>query len=278
MKSIYTYYDYRRYLSDFYREKKALNSNFSYRYMSGKLDIDHALIVKILRGERHVSSKKVDTFAVLLGLSERQRAYFRLLVAFGKAKSHEDRKLFFEKLLVFSDLAVKKIDAGQYEFYQRWYYTAVRELINITRFSDDYQWLARSVHPAITPSQAKRAVKLLERLGMIHRDGEGYYQLTDGFITTGEQWHSIAIRVFQKEACTLAAGALDSIPPEERDISTVTLSLNEEGLNRLRDSLATLRREIIEVAASCDSVDRVYQINLQLFPVSVKISGEKEPK
>jgi len=275
MNSIYTYYDYRRYLGDFYREKKSLNPNYSYRLIAGKVGIDHALIVKILRGERHVSSKKVEAFTTLLGLSERQRAYFRLLVAFGKAKSHEDRKLFFEKLLAFSDLAVKRIDAGQYEFYQRWYYTALRELINIRPFKDDYQWLAETVHPAITVAQAKKAVKLLENLGMIRMKNDGYYELTDGFITTGEQWRSIAIRTFQKESCSLAAQALDSVPPGERDISTVTLSLNEEGLNRIRDSLATLRREVVEVAASCEPVDRVYQINLQLFPVSAKVTAEK---
>jgi uncharacterized protein (TIGR02147 family) len=278
MKSIYTYYDYRLYINDFYHEKKAANPNYSYRLIAGKVGCDHALIIKILRGERHIGSKKVETFASWLGLSDRQKTYFKLLISFGKAKDNEDRKRFFEKILAFSDIAEKQIDSGQYEYYQRWYYTAVREILNIRPFKDDYRWLAEAVHPSITPLQAKKAVQLLNRLGMIVRNEDGYFHLTDRFVTTGENWQSIAIRSFQKEACALAAQSIDNVPPEERDISTVTVSLNEEGCKRIRESLARLRREIIEVAISCEPVDRAYQMNLQFFPVSKPIVREQEIK
>ncbi len=277
MKSIYTYYDYRRFVSDFYKEKKAVNPNYSYRYIASKVDLDHALVVKILQGKRHISTSKIDTFANLIGLSIRQKDYFRLLVAFGKARNNEERKHFFEKILAFSEIPEKQIQSNQYEFYQHWYYTAVREILNLSSFKDDYQWLAESVQPPITISEAKKAVKLLCKLGMIVQDEKGYYRLTEQFVTTGEQWQSIAVRSFQKEACNLASRAIDHVPKKERDISTVTVSLNKDALNRISEKMAELRREIIEIAASCQSVDRVYQLNLQLFPVSVtiKIGDEK---
>ncbi|MBN1760321.1 MAG: TIGR02147 family protein [Chitinispirillaceae bacterium] len=274
MKSIYTYYDYRRFISDFYQEKKALNPNYSYRYIAGKVGIDHALIVKIIRGQRHISGKMVEVFTAFLGLSNRQREYFRLLVTFGKAKNNDDRKYYFEKLLAFSEISEKQIDSTQYEYYQRWYYTAIREILNIRPFKDNYQWLAETVHPSISVVEAKRAVRLLERLGMITRDDEGYCRLTEQFVTTGENWQSIAVRSFQKEACKLASQAIDLVPRDERDVSTVSVSLNEDGVNRVKEALAGLRREIIEIAASCQSVDRACQVNLQLFPVS-KIIGDK---
>jgi uncharacterized protein (TIGR02147 family) len=276
MKSIYTYYDYRRYISDFYLEKKSLNPNYSYRYIAGKVGFDHALIVKILRGERHIGDKKVEAFASLLGLSDRQKAYFRLLVSFGKAKNGDERKRYFEQVLAYSDIPEKRIDSGQYEFYQRWYYTVVREILNIRPFKDDYHWLAEAVQPKITAMQAKKAVRLLDRLGMIARGADGYYSLTDKFVTTGENWQSIAIRSFQKESCSLAARAIDSVIPGERDISTVTVSLSKEGFDRIRKSLARFRREIVEVSSSCETVDRAYQMNLQFFPVSGNIAGDKE--
>jgi uncharacterized protein (TIGR02147 family) len=275
LKSIYTYYDYRKYISDFYQEKKTLNSNYSYRYIAGKVGIDHALIVKIIRGQRHISSKMIEMFSAFLGLSNRQREYFRLLVTFGKAKSNEERKHYFEKLLSFSEISEKQIDSTQYEFYQRWYYTAIREILNIQPFKDNYQWLADTVLPAISVVDAKRAVKLLERLGMVQRDADGFCRLTEQFVTTGENWSSIAVRSFQKEACSLASRAIDLIPRDERDISTVSVSLDEEGFSRVKEALAGLRREIIEIAASCGAVDRACQVNLQLFPVSKTIHDKK---
>ncbi|MBN1575841.1 MAG: TIGR02147 family protein [Chitinispirillaceae bacterium] len=276
MKSIYTYYDYRRYISDFYLEKKSQNPIYSFRYIAGKVGIDHALVVKIMQGDRHISSRKVEAFAAFLGLSDRQTVYFKFLVAFGKAKNNEESRHYFEKLLAFSEIDEKKVDAGQYEFYKRWYYTAVREILNIKPFRDDYQWLADTVHPAITLSEAKKAVKLLDRLGMIRRDAKEYYRLSEQFVTTGDDWQSIAVRSFQKEACSLAAQAIDAVPKEERDISTVTVSLNEEGYARMKESFARLRREMVEIAASCQTVDRAYQMNLQLFPVSKKVTVERE--
>jgi uncharacterized protein (TIGR02147 family) len=113
---------------------------------------------------------------------------------------------------------------------------------------------------------------------MIVQDDNGFYHLTEQFVTTGEDWQSLAIRSFQKEACSLASQAIDTIPKEERDISTVTVSLNEDGVNRIRDVLSRLRREIIDIAASCDPVDRAYQLNLQLFPVSRTIEIPQESK
>jgi uncharacterized protein (TIGR02147 family) len=268
VKSIYTYYDYRQFINDFYHEKKASNPIYSYRYIAGKVGIDHALIVKILQGKRHVSTEKIEDFATFLGLSSRQKEYFRILVTFGKAKNNEERKLYFEKLLGFSEISERQIDSVQYEFYQHWYYTAIREILNILKFKDDYQKLSETVHPPISISEAKKAVKILINLGMVVPDENGYYRLTDQFVTTGENWQSIAVRSFQKDACKLAASAIDSVPKDERDISTVTVSLNEEGVNRIRESLAVLRREIIDIAASCHPVDRACQINLQLFPIS----------
>lgn len=276
MKSIYTYYDYRQYISDFYQEKKALNPNYSYRLIAGKVGIDHALIVKIIQSQRHIGSKTIDAFASFLGLSKRQHEYFKLLVSFGKSKTDLDRKDYFEKLLAFSEITEKQIDSTQYEFYQRWYYTAIREIINIAPFKDDYQWLSETVRPSISVVDAKRAVKLLERLGMLTRSSNGYCFLTEQFVTTGDNWQSIAVRTFQKEACNLAAQAIDAVPKEERDISTVTVSLNAEGIDRVRKALAGLRREIIEIAATCTSVDRACQLNLQLFPVSQTIKTGTE--
>jgi uncharacterized protein (TIGR02147 family) len=277
MKSIYTYYDYRRYISDYYAEKKTQNPNYSFRYIAGKVGIDHALIVKIMQGDRHIGSKKVAVFALFLGLSERQTAYFNLLVAFGKAKSDEESRLWFERILAFSDISEKRIEAGQYEYYQRWYYTAVREILNIRPFKDDYQWLANAVHPPISVPDAKKAVRLLENIGLVKRGEDGFFRLTDQFLTTGDNWQSIAVKTFQKEACALAAQAIDQVPRDERDISTVTVSLDEAGFSRLRDSLSALRREIVEVAASCQKTTRAYQVNLQLFPVSAEIPGREEP-
>lgn len=268
MNSIYSYYDYHKYLDDFYRERKAQDSNFSFRYIALKVGIDHALIVKVFQGKRHLGIRSIAAFAKLMSLNKRKSEYFELLVHYGKAKHNHEIKHYFEKILGFSAIEEKKIDADYYEFYQKWYYTAVREVINLKPFKDDYEWLSGAVIPAITSAEAKKAVKLLIRMGFIKINMQGFYALATPFITSGPSWQSIAIRSFQKECSVLAIQALDAIPKEERDISTVTLTLNDEGFLRVRESISRFQRELIEIAAACSEVNRAYQMNMHLFPIS----------
>lgn len=271
MNSIYSYYDYHKYLDDFYRERKAQDSNFSFRYIALKVGIDHALIVKVFQGKRHLGIRSIAAFAKLMGLNKRKSEYFELLVHYGKAKHNHEIKHYFEKILGFSDIDEKKIDADYYEFYQKWYYTAVREVINLKSFKDDYEWLSGVVVPTITPAEAKKAVKLLTRMGFIKLNTQGFYSLATPFITSGASWQSIAIRNFQKECAALAIQALDTIPKEDRDISTVTLTLNDEGFSRIRESVSRFQRELIEIAATCSDVNRAYQVNVHLFPISKSV-------
>ncbi len=273
MHTIYTYYDYHKFLNDFYVEKKSKDSYYTLRYIGERIGIDHALVVKIFQGKRHLSGQSIQVVADFLGLSKRQAEYFELLVMYGKAKTDREIKGYFEKLLSFSDIAEHKIEADSYEFYQKWYYSAIREIIHLAPFNDDYKWLARMVEPSVTVAEAKKSVRLLERLGFIKRNDRGFFELTSKFITTGEHWKSIAIRSFQKEISRLSENALDTIPKEERDISTVTLTLDEEGFDKAREHIRLLQKELIEISSSCRRVNRAYQVNLQLFPLSKKVAG-----
>jgi uncharacterized protein (TIGR02147 family) len=271
MKEIFEYFDYQLFLRDFYEEKKVASQYFSYRYIAQRVGIDHALIVKILQGKRHLSEKTIPAFISLLGLSKKKAQYFELLVLYGKAQTDRDAKHYFEKLLACSSCGARVTESSQYEFYQKWYYTAVRELLNIKPFTGDFEQLAESVQPAITPKQARTAISLLEKLKLIKIDSEGVYRLTDQFITTGTQWQSMAVREFQRQTMELASSALGSVAVVERDISTMTLTLDKEGFARAKERIAQMQKELCDIAAACNLVDRVYQVNVQVFPLSKTI-------
>ena len=227
-------------------------------------------MIKILQGERHIGAKSIPAFIRLLGLSARKAEYFELLVLYGKAKTNREIKHYFEKILNFSEISSHKIESDKYEFYRKWYYTVVREVIHLFPFSGDYKWLAGMIEPPITHAEAKKAVTLLERLGLIRRNAKGIFKQTSPFITTGEGWKSIAIRSFQKECLRLAARAIDETPKDLRDISTVTLTLDDEGFEKIRERIVDFQRELIGIADACSKVNAVYQVNVQVFPMSRK--------
>jgi uncharacterized protein (TIGR02147 family) len=97
--------------------------------------------------------------------------------------------------------------------------------------------------------------------------------VTDRFLTTGEDWHAIAVRRFQQDTIMLAHRALDSVPKELRDISTVTLTLSAEGLDEARERIKQFRKELLELAGRQEKPSGAYHMNIQLVPVGRRWEG-----
>jgi uncharacterized protein (TIGR02147 family) len=138
----------------------------------------------------------------------------------------------------------------------------------------DYELLASMVSPQITSSQARKSVKLLENLGLVKTNEQNILQLTSSAITTGENIQSLAVANFQQETIRLAQEALDRYKRDERYIGTTTVGVSENAFLQIKRLLIETSDKIAEIANADMGSDRVYQINLQAFPLSVK--GKKD--
>jgi uncharacterized protein (TIGR02147 family) len=253
---------------DYYKEKKSIQNFFSYRYMSQRLGIDPGYLVKVFQGKKNITLESVPKFVELFKLSKKEAKYFELLTLFCKSKTNEEMTTYFEQLLPYTNKTPVKVEEKNYEFYKKWYYSAIREILSFYKFNGDYAELAEMVYPPIKPSEAKKAVELLESLELIKKDENQEYILTARFLTTGEEWQSIAIRNYQDEVLQLARDALDKIPKDERDFSTLTVSLSKEGFDKIRQGLKQFRSQVFDTVEKDQNVDKVYQLNLQFFPIS----------
>ena len=268
MDSIYEYLDYRDFLHDHYKEQKEKNPIFSFRYVAGKTGLDASFYVKLINKQRHINDNRIKPLCVFCKLRQRESDYFKTLVNFNKAKRKEQEEYYFEKLVTLKKSAAKKIDRYAYRYFTEWYNVPLRELLNIYDFDgSDYKGLALMLSPPIKESEARRAVRTLLELGMIAPDKNGFYRPADAAISTGKGWKSEIVRSFQKSMIRLSESALDRIDPELRDISTLTVSTSPACLQKMRERLSQVRKELIEMITS-DEASAVYQINMQIFPLS----------
>ena len=275
MIDIFDYFNYRKLLKDLYNARKAANPLFSYRLIGSKVGFSSAgFFTKILQGKANISLKIALEFAKLFKLKKHELHYFEMLVQFNQAKSHDEKKYFFEKLISMKQVKGKNLVPEQYELFSRWYYVVIRELIDFHPFYGDYKELASMVVPAIKEAEAKKAIMTLEKLGLIAKNPDGYYEHTDAIISTGDEWKSIAVQNFQTETAELAKHAILNIPKQERDISTLTVSISSKTLESIRERLKKLRRELLELARADGFADRVHQINIHVFPVSRSKNGD----
>jgi len=277
MISIYNYFDYRQFLRDFYEEKKRENLFFSYRFIGGRVGMDSSFLIKVLQGNLHISNKKIEKFIEVCNLSEKAAQYFETLVYFCKAKTEKERKIYFEKLFAIDRAKAKKIDVFQYEFFQKWYYSAVWSLLNFYKFNGNFAELADMLVPSISVNDAKQAIRLCEKLKLIEKGHDGYYEVKDLNLTTGKEWHSLAINQYQQEMIKLAGESLERFHKDERNVSTVTMNIPQEIMAEVDDVISEFRKALVKQVNSYKSSenDRVFQLNVQLFPMTKKQGGVK---
>jgi uncharacterized protein (TIGR02147 family) len=272
--NLFEYSDYRSFLRDFYKYEKKRNPKFSHRYIAQKVGFtSSSFFSQIIKVQSNITPRLAINFARLMKLNKTETEYFQLLVQYNQAKSHEETKYFYEKILSFRRPKIKKIEANQYKLLNKWYNIAIRQILGILPFKGDYKQLAKTVEPAIKPNDAKKAIQLLMDLGLIKKDAQGYHKSTDPSITTGEKSNAVGVQSYLLETLELARQAIDRFPQNKRKMSTLTLSISETGLKAMEERLQTFRKELLEIAENDDNVDRVYQLNLQFFPMSKIVKG-----
>lgn len=273
---IFEYLDYREFLRARYQARKRENAAFSYRYIASKIGIDSGTFTRVLKGQRNLDPEMAGSLARVFHLSDYEKEYFQALVLFCQAKSPTEKNLFLEKVLRLRGSKVKTLEERQYEFYRKWYYPALRELLNFYPTDGNAHKVARMLRPAITPQEAKDALQLLQDIGLIERDEGGNFKLTEKLISSGEGIRSVFIHNMQSSMAELAAKALFEVEPAERDYSGLTLSLSPKGFSDIKDMVRVFRRDVLERARKDTDVNGVYQMNFQCFPLS-RLLGPESP-
>lgn len=272
--SVYDYTDSRAFLKDYYDAKKKANSSFSYRSFLKKAGIAAIGIYQdIVSGRHNLSKTLVFKFARAMGLNRNETEYFENIANFNQAKSVEDKNIHFERMMRFYGSKAHKVDSSQYEFYSRWYYSAIRELLSTGDFNDDPALIARSLSPSIRPHEAKKALDVLMKLKLIKKSTKGVYKSQDAVITTGPEVKSLNVANFQREMMGLAREAIDRFPAKHRNISTLTININKADYPAVEAEIVECRKKILAMAERSPEPDRVYQVNFQVFPL-VKVKEQ----
>lgn len=268
MITIFTYLDYRKFLKDLQEEKKHENVSFSFRHLAREIGVDSGYITKIFAGQRHISLPLTKKMADFFRLDKRQTKYLSLLVQFAKAKTQTEKSRFYEQLLTFKTSQAAVLTEKQYGLFDNWYNLAVREMIACFPFKGDFADLGKRISPPISGAKARKSVALLERLGLIGKNSDGVYGRIEPVWTTDRDIESIAVNKLQMATLNLAKEAYDRFPRSVRDMSTLTLSISSEEYRTMVDDLAALRMKFLAMARNCKNPDRVYHLDLALFPLS----------
>lgn len=267
--SVYTYFDFRSYLKDRQRWLKARKPFFTLEYIAEKLELkSKGHVSLIFSGVKSVPESKISLLADVFFLVDREKEFFQNLIQYNQEQTYRQKKMHLDRMVSLMRISDKKLVPAQYRLCEKWFYPIVLEVIRIHDISDDWSLLGKLVRPQITATEAKEAIQLLRGLDLIQQNAQGFWEPTGTILTFGEGWKSVAARAFQGQAIEMAQQALVEVPVQDRDISTLTLSMGKETFERIQQSIYLLRKEILAAVQADQSADRVYQMNVSLYPVS----------
>jgi uncharacterized protein (TIGR02147 family) len=266
---VFEYTDYRQFLRDYYLARRKWDRKFSHRFISLQVGAGSpGWFSDVVSGRGNLSGAQLTSLVRLAKLKDGPADYFEALVNFNQASSMEEKNRHYQKLLRLKGVKAELIGKDKFEFYSKWYHSAIRELLFFHEFQGDYAALAKKLIPHIRVAEAKESIRLLKRLGFIRKGSSGAYSAISSTLKKDPAFKSLFLNNFLKASNTLGMESLERFGKEERDISCMTISLSEEGFARAREDIRTLREKLLTLMESDENPNRVFQCNFHMFPVT----------
>ncbi|MFH0919110.1 MAG: TIGR02147 family protein [Fibrobacterota bacterium] len=275
MKAIFCYNDYRIYLSDYYSQRKRRDSQYSLQRFATAIGFkSKSSIYSVLNGYRNLSKRAIVNISLALSHTQIESIYFETLVSFNQSNVGRERKYLALRLKMIANdsknasLCLYSIKPYQYEYFSKWHHSVIRSLIDMYRFSGDYNWLANMVQPPISSQQARDSVALLINLGFIKKRKDGFFASTQKNIATEDKVISRTIRDYHATLIKIATHAIYNYPPEQRNVTAVCLGVSKDSYRLICEKTNDFHKEIMAIADTDQNANIVYQYTFQLFPLS----------
>lgn len=276
IRDVFSYEDYRVYLKDMYVDRR--RRGLSHRGLARRAGLSSPSFLKaVMDGQKNLAAATAKRVALALGLTGDAGEYFRLLVLFSQTVDPTERRAVrasLGRLRRYQD--VQALAEARDDYHRHWYLPAVRELSLTDAFRADPRWIARVLTPKILVREAKHALLTLERLGLMRPDESRSGRATHQQVSTELEPNSEQVADFHRAMIDRAVRSLSDVPRAERDISSITLTVDATGLLALKRRIQEIRRELLDEFDAGKSGVQVIQVNFQLFPLSQRIDQETD--
>lgn len=276
------YLDYRLFLQDFYHFKKEITKRdirpYSYQLFSAAANIKSPNYLKmIIEGQRNLSDDMVLKFAKALGLNKEQTEEFGFLVRLNQAEDTTERNIYLKKLSevrISQKLKTGEIDRKVWEKIPNWVAWVIYAMIDQEGVNFDVKSLKELLRNKASEKEVEDALNSLLASGELKKDSiTGEMKKSANLTDSAEEIPVALVRKLQMQLMYIGLESLYQEAPQEREFGTLTLSLTKEEFEEIKFKLRQLRKSIHKdnaIARREKKGERIYQINIQLFPVTDK--------
>ncbi len=290
LPSLGAYTDFRQYLKDVYEYRRQTESTglraYSYSAFSAAADIKSPNYLKlIIEGRRNLSDDMIVRFARALRLQKNENEEFRALVHYGQATEPIERNQYLKEL---ADIRARRafatgeISPQAWEKVPSWMGWVLYAMTDQKGVSFDADELYRLMRAKTSPEDVRGELKRLLSNGDLKQEvvepGAALAPITKGrdLIDSPQELPVEMIRKLQAELIYLGIESLFRDSPKEREFGAMTIAMTQPEFEQVRFELRQMRKRIqkdLKMKRETTQGERVYQMNIQLFPVTDKVEG-----
>ena len=263
MASPLTFHNYQDYLRERFNLIKARRPDFSQGAFARLIGLRANRFSELMSGRQGLSRPAATLIAQKLALSHEETEFFCDLVTARSGRSRLDR-----------DAAAKRIADGRamtiheplspeiFLTVSDWFYFAILELLQAGPLTG----LRLAERLSLPPDRVAEALQKLSRLGFV-------CVLKGKWVTTRKPFQvlggtpSAPIRRFHAQVLDRAKIALDKVPVEEREYSTLFLRTNPKKLPWVKKRIAEFWAEIERELEKDENRSQLYALGVQYFPL-----------
>ncbi|MBK9577881.1 MAG: TIGR02147 family protein [Fibrobacterota bacterium] len=263
----FDYSDYRDLLCAAFDRHKSADPQFSYKMLAEALGMDTAGTFRVLHKERHLPARSVSRAIDFLGLSGRAAEYFVLMNSYARERGRGARQAILDKANELRDVPRRRLEDQELSFFRDWWMVAVRCAVEVLEGRANPEEIARRIVPAVEPEAIRQAIQVMLDLGIAKKSQGERLRFVDKHLTADAAEGRAAVAQFQRKILEMAGESVHRFPREGRDISTLTLTVDEAAFQDVREILRDCRRRIQQRVGEAETPDRVLQVAIAIFPL-----------
>ena len=278
MKEIVEYTDYRKFIQDYYDERKR-SSAFTWRDFARDAGFTSPVYLKyVCEGKKSLSVGAAGSVANAMGLAGFESTYFVLMVSYAHAKGDKAKRAAFEERCALAQAhKVRVLGNEEFDYFKSWKNPVLREIAPHMPGARPLE-MAHACKQKISATEVSETLDFLMKAGLLKKDKNGNYVQTEKSISMGPvDAVPVAAREMQRQMGEFAVKAMD-LPLSERDMSGVTMGITRGVYEQIKKEIADFRRRIVAIASADDDTEQVYRLNMQLFPLSERFTTKKDVK
>lgn len=247
---------FRELLISQFEEKLRMNPRYSLRAFAKFLNISDSALSKYVRNKRDFSHRTIERLCERLDID--------------KEKILTDKPDIDLKTFATEDF---------YSSLSEPYYDMILEMAAVFEYLPDLDFLAKNLK--LEKFVVATAIRKLEMAGLIKIDREeGTWEKTNKHYSSISKslYTSESKKTYQKRMLMKSLEAIENIPVQERQHTSLLLSICKDDLEELRELSYKMQEKIRDIANSNkEKHDAIYGLQISLFPMSdLKLEDKNE--